>query len=57
MSRRTRENKNKKEAVKSAALIGASALIPVAGIVIAPTLAIKKGLPLVKELLGKKKAD
>lgn len=55
MSRRTRENKNKKEAVKSAALIGASALIPVAGIVIAPTLVIKKGLPLAKELLGKKK--
>lgn len=49
MSRRQRVNKDSSNAKKEIAVIAASALIPVAGMVIAPLLVAKKVLPIISE--------
>ena len=49
MSRRQRVNKDSSNTKKEIAVIAASALIPVAGTVIAPLLVAKKVLPIISE--------
>ena len=55
MSKRRREVQNRSNTKKEVAVIGASLLIPVAGLVIAPALAAKKVIPIVKDMAEKRK--
>lgn len=55
MSKRQRANRNSATTKKEIAVIAASSLIPVAGMVIAPLLVTKKILPKVSDALGRKK--
>ncbi len=54
MSRRQRANKDASTTKKEIAVIAASALIPVAGTVIAPLLIAKKVFPKISESRGKR---
>ena len=54
MSRRQRANKDTSTTKKEIAVIAASALIPVAGTVIAPLLVAKKVFPKISESRGKR---